>query len=55
MFVIHDIHDYVNSECIVFLSFHYAFMVSDEDIKSINEDKVRLNLIYRGDGKLEIG
>jgi hypothetical protein len=54
MFVLRDIHDYTNSEQIVLLPFHYAVMVSDDDIKLINEDKIWLNLICRQNGELEI-
>jgi hypothetical protein len=55
MFVLRDIHDYINSEHIVFLPLHYAAMVSDEDIRAINEEKIWLTVTVRRNGKMEIG
>jgi hypothetical protein len=47
MFVLRDINDYINSEQIISLPFDCAVMISDYDIKVINEDHVWLNLMYK--------
>jgi hypothetical protein len=54
MFVIRDIHDYINNEQIIFLPSHYGIMICNEDIESINNERVWINLIYRKDGTLKI-
>jgi hypothetical protein len=50
IFFLRDIHDYVSHLYKLYLPIQYADVISESDIEEINNDKIWVNLMYKGSG-----